>query len=214
MKISKSLLVSMIFLLIALGAAVWLYPTFPARMPVHWNLQGEVDRYGARFWVAAAPALIQFCLLVLMVLLPVVSPRKFEIKPFANAYSILMLTAQGVVLVVGLSVLLVGAGYALPILTVAMLSTGLMLMVAGNYTTKLRKNFFIGVRTPWTLANSAVWERTHRMAGRSFMLGGLVTVIATLAHAPLWVALAAALAPGLVACVYSYWIYRVLERQP
>lgn len=212
MKIAKSLVISMIFLLIALGAAVWLYPALPAQVPVHWNLHGEIDRYGPRFWVAATPALLLFGLLALMVLLPVISPRKFEITPFAQVYSILMLTAQAVVLVVGLSVLLVGAGYAVPIPTVAMLSMGVLLLVAGNYTAKLRKNFFIGIRTPWTLSSNAVWERTHRMAGRLFMLGGLVTIVATLAHAPLWIALAAALVPGLAACVYSYWIYRVLEK--
>jgi uncharacterized membrane protein len=84
-------------------------------------------------------------------------------------------------------------------------------MVIGNYTGKLRKNFFVGIRTPWTLSSDAVWERTHRLAGWLFMLGGLVAIVATLVGVPFWVAVAAVPAAGLIACVYSYFIYRAIE---
>jgi uncharacterized membrane protein len=75
---------------------------------------------------------------------------------------------------------------------------------------KLRKNFFVGIRTPWTLASDAVWERTHRLAGWLFMLGGLVAIVATLAGASFWIAIAAILAAGLIPCIYSLVIYRRL----
>jgi uncharacterized membrane protein len=204
-------MLSLVFLLIALIAAAWLYPQLPAQVPVHWNIHGQVDRYGPRFWVAALPALMILVVTALMVLLPAISPRKFEIAPFAQVYTIMMLATHVVVLVLGVSVLLAGAGYAVPIPTIAMLLLGALSMVIGNYTGKLRKNFFVGIRTPWTLSSDAVWERTHRLAGWLFMLGGLVAIVATLVGVPFWVAVAAVPAAGLIACVYSYFIYRAIE---
>jgi uncharacterized membrane protein len=204
-------MLSLVFLLIALIAAAWLYPQLPAQVPVHWSIHGQVDRYGPRFWVAALPALMILVVTALMVLLPAISPRKFEIAPFAQVYTIMMLATHVVVLVLGVSVLLAGAGYAVPIPTIAMLLLGALSMVIGNYTGKLRKNFFVGIRTPWTLSSDAVWERTHRLAGWLFMLGGLVAIVATLVGVPFWVAVAAVPAAGLIACVYSYFIYRAIE---
>ncbi|MDO1528019.1 SdpI family protein [Fulvimonas sp. R45] len=208
MKPARTLIVSAVFLAIAAGVAVWLYPRLPAQVPVHWNPHGRIDRYGPRGWVAAMPALLIAGIAVLTVLLPAISPRRFEIAPFARVYGLLMLVIQGMFLVIGLSVLLVGAGYPLPVPAIAMLAIGALFMVLGNYMGKLRKNFFVGIRTPWTLSSDAVWERTHRMGGWLFMLGGLVAVVATLAGAPWWIALSALIAAALLPVAYSFWIYR------
>lgn len=211
MKFTRILMVSAVFFLIAVGAAVWLYPQLPAQVPTHWDLQGHVNGTMPRFWGAAFPALMILALGVITPLLPLVSPRRFEIAPFARAYGIVMLAVQGVMLVVGLSVLLSGAGYALPMPTIAMLSVGALLMVLGNYMGKLRKNFFIGIRTPWTLASDAVWERTHRLGGWLFMLAGLAMVVGVLAGAPAWLMLVMIVVAVLIPCVYSYLVYRRLD---
>lgn len=208
MKPARTLIVSAVFMVIAAGVAAWLYPRLPAQMPVHWNASGQIDRYRPRSWVAAMPALLIAGIAALTVLLPLISPRRFEIAPFARIYGLLMLVTQGVILVVGLSVLLAGAGYPLPVPMIVMLAVGTLFMVIGNYMGKLRRNFFVGIRTPWTLSSDAVWERTHRMGGWLFMLGGLVAIVATLAGAPLWIALSALIAAALLPVAYSFWIYR------
>ena len=212
MTINRTLMVSALFILVALVAAVWLYPGLPAQVPVHWNLHGQVNGTLPRLWGAAFPALIILALAVLTVLLPLFSPRQFEIQPFASAYGVMMLAIQGMMLAVGLAVLLAGAGHALPIPAVAMLAVGVLLMVLGNYMGKLRKNFFIGIRTPWTLASDAVWERTHRLAGWLFVAAGLVMVASVLVGAPLWLPLAAIAAAALIPCVYSLLVYRRLDK--
>lgn len=142
MMFTRTLIVSAMFFLIAVIAAVWLYPQLPAQMPTHWDLQEHVNGTMPRFWGAAFPALMILALGVLTPLLPLISPHRFEITPFAHVYGTVMLAIQGVMLVVGLAVLLSGAGYALPMPTIAMLSVGALLMVLGNYMGKLRKNFF------------------------------------------------------------------------
>lgn len=211
MMLTRTFLVSAAFLLIAVLAAVWLYPQLPAQVPTHWDLQGHVNGTMPRFWGAAFPALMILALAVITLLLPRISPRQFEIAPFAHVYGIVMLAIQGMMLVVGLSALLAGAGYAVPMPIIAMLSVGVLLMVLGNYMGKLRKNFFIGIRTPWTLASDAVWERTHRLGGWLFMLAGVVMVAGALLGAPAWLAPVAIAGAALVPCVYSYLVYRRLE---
>ena len=210
MMFTRTLIVSAVFFLVAVIAAVWLYPQLPAQMPTHWDLQGHVNGSMPRFWGAAFPALMILALGMLTPLLPRISPRRFEITPFAHVYAIVMLATQGVMLVVGLAVLLSGAGYALPMPAIAMLSVGVLLMVLGNYMGKLRKNFFIGIRTPWTLASDAVWERTHRLGGWLLMLTGLVTMIGVLIGAPAWLALTVIVAAVLIPCAHSFRVYRRL----
>lgn len=212
MKPTRSLVVSAVFFLVAVGVAGWLYPELPAQVPSHWDLHGNVNDTLPRFWAAAAPALVILGLALLSVVLPRISPRRFEIAPFARAWDIVMLATQGVMLVTGLSALLAGAGYAMPMPMIALLSVGVLYMVFGNYMGKLRRNFFIGIKTPWTLASQAVWERTHRLAGWLFMLAGAVAIVAALAGLPAWVVLAVLLGAALYPCVYSYVIYRRLEQ--
>ncbi|MEO5811930.1 MAG: SdpI family protein [Rhodanobacter sp.] len=206
---SKSTLaVSVAFVLIAVAAAVWLYPQLPPQVPTHWDLYGNVNGTMPRFWGAAFPALSILVLAILTAVLPVISPRRFEIAPFSSVYSLLMLAVQGVLLVIGLSMLLAGAGYAVPMPTIVALATGVLFMVVGNYMGKLRKNFFIGIRTPWTLASDAVWERTHRLGGPVFVLAGLLLVLGGIAGAPAWATFAVVAVAALIPCVYSYVIYR------
>ncbi len=196
--------VSAAFVLIVVGAAVWLYPQLPAQVPTHWDLHGNVNGTMPRFWGAALPALMIFGLALLTPVLPMISPRRFEIAPFAAVYTLLMLAVQAVMLVIGLSTLLAGAGYAVPIPTVVMLSVGVLFMVLGNYMGKLRKNFFIGIRTPWTLASDLVWERTHRLGGWVFVAAGLLLVLGAMVGLPLWIAVIVIVLAALIPCVYSY----------
>ena len=92
-----------------------------------------------------------------------------------------------------------------------MLAAGVLYLLLGNYMGKLRRNFFIGIRTPWTLASDAVWERTHRVGGRLFMLGGLATVLIALVDPAPWLLLIVLAAVWLITAGYSYFIHLRLE---
>jgi uncharacterized membrane protein len=190
---TRTSIVSAVFFLIAVAAAVWLYSQMPARVPVQWDRLSHVSRTVPRFWGAASPALMILVLGVLTHLLPLILPRLFNNALFAQVYDIVMLASQGGMLAAGLSVLLVDAGYPLPLPTITMLAVGVLLMVLGNYLGRLRKNFFIGFRTPWTLA-------------------GLTMVIGALIGAPAWLVPAGIVAAALIPCVYSFWTYRRLDK--
>lgn len=211
MKFNRSLLISAAFILIGIVAAIWLWPKLPAQVPTHWNFHGEVNGRHTRLWAALFPILGVAGMAFLTWLLPVISPNRFRIGPFASVYTGLMLVVQGFMLVMGIITLLAGAGYPLPVPKIAMLSIGALFTILGNYMGKLQRNFFIGIRTPWTIASEATWERTHRLGGKLFVLGGLTVLIGTLFGLPFPAAMTVLLIAGLYPALYSYVIYRRLE---
>jgi immunity protein, SdpI family len=88
----------------------------------------------------------------------------------------------------------------------------LLIALLGNVMGKVRRNFFVGVRTPWTIANERVWNATHRFAAKTFFAGGLAGLLAVLLRAPFWLPIAAILVAALVPAIYSLVFYKQLER--
>lgn len=211
MKQTGTRIVSLIFVVVMLGVAVWIYPHLPAQTPSHWGADGTVNGWMPRFWAAAIWPLLMLGLSLIYALLPVISPRKFEIAPFARTYGIIVMATLAFLLVVGTTALLAGAGYHVSVELVAPIAVGALLMVIGNFMGKFRKNFFVGIRTPWTLTSDVVWERTHRLAGWLFVVAGLVWIVGGLQHASPVVLVVAALAAGFIPAIYSYFLYRRVE---
>ena len=214
MKQTGTRIVSLLFVIAMLAIAAWIYPHLPAQTPSHWDADGNVNGWTPRFWAAAIWPLTMFGLAAMFAVLPIISPRKFEIKPFAHNYGIIVLATLGFMLVVGTVALLAGAGHHVSVQLVAPVAVGALLMVMGNFMGKFRKNFFVGIRTPWTLTSDLVWERTHRLAGWLFVLAGLVWIVGGLLHASITILVVAVVAAGFIPMVYSYFLYRRVERQP
>jgi uncharacterized membrane protein len=94
------------------------------------------------------------------------------------------------------------------------LASGVLFLIIGNFLGKLTKNYFAGIRTPWTLENDEVWHRTHRLGGKLFVLGGLFTIVSAFMGMGLPVLIATVAATTIVTTAYSYVIYRKLTRSP
>lgn len=212
MKAAHTWMVSVVMLVLVVAVAVWIYPQLPAQVPTHWDLAGHPDGWSPRFWGVALWPLLMAALALLAWLLPVVSPQQFRMTAFLGVYRGLMLVVQAFVLVVGVCVMLAGAGHAVPIPLVTALAVGALFIVLGNYMGKLRKNFFIGIRSPWTLASDAVWERTHRLAGWLFVLAGVAWMVLALTGAArhVWTLVALIVVVAVVPYGYSYVVYRRL----
>lgn len=111
-----------------------------------------------------------------------------------------------------MALLLAAAGYPVSVPRVVMLAVGALLMVLGNYLGKLRKNFFVGIRTPWTLSSDSVWERTHRLGGWLFFGAGLLIMLCAALGGPRWLVPALILTAALIPALYSLLIYRRVAR--
>lgn len=192
-----------------LGAIIT-WPAAPEGIPVHWNIQGEVDRYGGRFEGLLGIPLLALAVYALMLVVPRFDPGRANYAQFGAAYGTLRLALLAVLAVLYGVVLLWVWGYEVQVETVVPLAVGTLFMVVGNLLGKVRPNWFVGIRTPWTLSSKRSWSKTHRMGGRVFIAVGLGFVAAGLLRTG-W---AAGLAFGLLAAgvawlmVYSYLVWR------
>lgn len=196
--------------LVALTAAIstLAYPEMPAEMATHWNASGDVDDTMPRALGLALFPVLNAGLLALFVALPRVDPRT-HYDAFRPAYDALALTTLALLVYLDVVVVLANLGYAFELLQMLAPAVGAVYVVAGFVTRRAEQNWFVGVRTPWTLEDEAVWEQTNRVVGRLFQVGGVVAALGVLVPA---YALAFVLSPALVVAVvsfgYSYYLYR------
>jgi uncharacterized membrane protein len=204
-------IVSLVFIATAFIVAAVLYPSLPEQIPIHWNAQGEVDDYMKKpGGVIVMPAMALFTYIV-MKLIPVISPKGFRMDKFSDVIGVLQVTLVSFMSIVAVLVLLEARGLDVRINEMIIFGTGLLFVIIGNYLGKVRKNFFIGIRTPWTLASDEVWNRTHRLGGRLFMLSGVIIWLGALLRLPLTWTVGVAVGLVLIPVVYSYFLYRKIE---
>ncbi|HEY8470372.1 MAG TPA: SdpI family protein [Longimicrobiales bacterium] len=193
-----------------LAFALAVYPSLPERVPTHWGLSGEPDDWMPKWPGAFLPAAMAAGVWLLLVGLRRIDPRRAHYEKFDETYWLLvnlLVLFMALVEVVALGAAL---GWPLDVARVMLLAAGLLFVALGNYLPRVRSNWWMGIRTPWTLESERVWRETHRVAGWSFVFGGVVTMVAALlplAARP-WVALAGLVVAGFVPVVYSYVLYR------
>jgi uncharacterized membrane protein len=210
---SRYYLIGAAMALAAAAAFAAAYPSLPESVPTHWDFHGRVDAYGSRWSLFFLGPVLMAGMLALFAALPWLSPRRFAVEAFERTYLKLMLIVEAIVgyfFAVALWASLKGS-VDMPV--AAMVGLSLAAILVGNLLGKVRRNFFIGIRTPWTLASERVWYGTHRFAGRVIVGAGLVSIAATLAGAPAWIGIAIVSVAFLVPVAYSLVLYKRLERQ-
>jgi uncharacterized membrane protein len=204
---------AIILIALALGASALIYPRLPQTIPIHWNLHGEVDRYGDKSVGLFIMPAIMALLLGLFRALPWLSPRQFGIDAFRSTWLFVMVAVIGVLGYV--HAMMLWTLWRGPIDILRGLTAGLFIffVLCGNVLGRVKRNFFIGVRTPWTLASERVWTDTHRMTARLFVASGVLGVAAILAGMPGWMSIVWILIVSLIPVVYSLVLYKRLERR-
>jgi uncharacterized membrane protein len=217
------LIVSTVFTLLAfaggLGVYFGLFGQLPEQVPTHWNIRNEPDSWVPREkilpYLLLTPAMMVGFML-LTAILPWLSPKHFKVDPFRSTYYYVMTLVivlfcfiQGIVLSSTL-------GWGWPMGKLLMAGLFLFFALLGNVLGQVRRNFWMGVRTPWTLASDTVWIQTHRMAAWLFVIGGILGCVLVLAvpgdMIVLWclpLFLLIVLAPVL----YSLVLYKRLEKE-
>lgn len=187
------------------------YSTLPDTMPIHWNIEGQPDRYAPKMASVSLGLITPLIIYLLMNLVPYLDPKKKEnYQNFIGPYA--LISTAIVVFLLGLHwlTILVGLGYELDISRLVPAGLGLLFIVLGNHLTQIRHNYFIGIRTPWTLANEEIWRRTHRLAAPLWVLGGIVCFISAFLGATIkaWLFLGVLIIMTMVPLLYSYQLFR------
>jgi len=200
-------------LLVVAGFAMVIaqYAGLPDPMPTHWDAAGQVNGWMPKFWGAFLFPLIMAAIWLIFLVLPRISPHGFEMEPFMRAWGVLKVTTLALMLFVGALVLRAAKNGGELSQTAMFAAMGVLFVVMGNLLGKVTRNFFVGIRTPWTIANEEVWNRTHRLAGKLFVAAGLVVVASAFLGASIWPLIVAIGLAALIPVVYSYVLYRRLE---
>jgi len=224
--IRTGLIASTLALAAMAGIMFWAIGAMPTgvEIPLHWNLDGAVDRYGScteALWVLALiPGSALFTTILLSVV-PSLDPRKGNLSKSAKLYTLVWVATM-------ILLTFIHAGMAwsfvkgatvpeintIPFVRFIIAGSAALFLILGNYMPKTRANWFLGIRTPWTLSSDVTWEKTHRLGGRLFMLAGVLGIIGAFTLKGLWLAF---LLPGMAipiaafCMVYSYMVWRKAE---
>ena len=203
-------------LLIPFAASVYFWDQLPDQVPTHFNLQGEVDDWGPKWINAFMMPVIGLVTYFSLIFLPFIDPKKriaSRQKPIAAMRIILSLF---MVVIYGL-IMAVSLGNEVKMEFYVMLAVGLLIMVVGNYMNSVKQNYFIGVKTPWTLENEEVWKKTHRLTSKLWTAGGALLIIIPLlfsgSAAQAWLLGIVIAAISVLPILYSYLIYQKLKPQ-
>ncbi|MED3941450.1 SdpI family protein [Priestia megaterium] len=162
-----------------LTLVAWLIalPHLPATMPIHWGANGEADGFATKINAMILTVGIMVLIYFIIAFVPRIDPRKENYKYFSKTYNILLNAVLLLFFFVNMSTILQGLGYNVPMSYIAPIMAGLVFIIIGNYLQRVRSNYFMGIRTPWTLSNENVWKKTHRLSGKIFLIGGLLILI-------------------------------------
>jgi uncharacterized membrane protein len=199
------------------GYVYWFqYDNLPERVPTHWNINGEPDAYTAKEKILPtfllAPG-VMVLLLGLTPLLPWLSPQHFKVDTFRDTYGYVMMLVVGLMGYLHVVILLASLGKHQYLTRLLFGGIFLFFALLGNVLGKVRRNFWMGVRTPWTLASEQVWNQTHRLAAWFFAAAGLLGFVLVLVDVPLVVCFILIMVAALAPVLYSLVLYKRLERE-
>jgi uncharacterized membrane protein len=203
-------LVAPFFILGAIAFSIAVWSRLPERMPVHWGLNGQVDRYGSRGQAAFFFPGLMLLVWLLLRFLPRIDPRRANYAKFADTYDLLVNSFVALFAVMHVALLGAALGWPVSMERVVPALVGVPFIILGNVLPRARPNWWFGIRTPWTLSNDRVWVRTHRVGGYLLAGAGVVLLAGAVRPGPWSFALgiAAAIAAGFGSLVYSYFAWK------
>jgi uncharacterized membrane protein len=207
----KQVWASILVVLLQFAVAIYLYPSMPESMAVHWGASGSADGYGSRIMGLFFIPVVSAVLLPFFILLPRVDPSK-GLHRFQEGYSWFVLGFTGyMTYIYGLS-LTWNLGWAFDFGQMLTPVFGLGLYGLGVLMGNAKLNWFWGIRTPWTLSSESVWDSTHILGGKLFKVSGLIALAGALTGG--WISILLILVPILASTLYlMYYSYVEFQKE-
>jgi uncharacterized membrane protein len=207
----KVLLVEILLTAAACAATIVAYPHLPARVATHWDIHLRPNGYGRKWELFLLGPGLMAGVTLFTFLGPWLSPKRFQVDSFRSTWRQMMLLLFCMMGYIYAAILWAGLRHRIDAGRMILGGVCLIIVLMGNLMGKVRKNFYIGVRTPWTLASDRVWNATHRFAARTWMAGGILGLLFTIIGLRV-LSISVLLVGGLAPYVYSLIIYKQLER--
>ena len=206
-KTTYSIIGFLILASIVIGA--YIYPTLPAQIASHWGADGNVNGYMPKFWGVFLFPLIMIFMSMLLAWLPSIDPMKENVEQFRKQYNGIILFIAAFMFYVFLLSISWNIGYRFNMTQFLIPALAALFYFLGVALPKTKQNWFMGIRTPWTLSSPVVWEETHVFGGKLFKITG-VLALAGLAFPSyiIWFIMIPVFVSAFGTIIYSYYSFK------
>jgi uncharacterized membrane protein len=209
MSTRNSFIAIAVLILIGTIASLIFYNQMPELAASHWNAAGEVDGYMSRFWAAFLMPLFTLGMALLFFVIPKIDPLKANIARFVETFNMFIVLIVAFMLYIHALTLAWNLGSRFNMSIAMIPAMGLLFIFIGVLLRKAKRNFFIGIRTPWTLSSDTVWDETHRVGAFLFQASGVLMMIGVFfGEAGFWFMMLPLFASVIGVVVYSYVLYQ------
>ena len=211
MSTRNTIIIVLILIVVATLAGLLLWNRLPDQMALHWNVNDQVDGYMPKTWGVFMVPLITLGMLLLFLVIPSIDPLKANIAQFREAFNLFIVLMVAFMLYIHALTLTWSLGYTGFKMSTSMLpAMGLLFIFIGFMLRKAKRNFFIGIRTPWTLSNDRVWDETHRLGSILFMASGVLALIGGIfgGMTAFWFLFVPIMGSTIFLFAYSYVLYQ------
>ncbi len=206
---SKKQIIILALILLSFAVGIYFYPQMPERMASHWNARGQVDGYISRFWGVFLMPFITAGMAVLFLIIPRIDPLQTNVAEFRSYFEGFVLLLVLFLFYLYILTIIWNLGTTFDMTRMITPAFAVIFYYAGVLIEKSKRNWFIGIRTPWTLSSDKVWDKTHAIGGKLFKLVGLLSLLGILfPNYTIFFMLIPALAASLFTVIYSYVIYQ------
>jgi uncharacterized membrane protein len=184
----------------------YIWNELPSEVPIHWNLEGEIDGYGKKGTLVLVPIMLPLLIYIMLSIIPKIDPKN-RLNQMGDKLQNLKLILTLCMSVLALFIIYSSKNQSFTNQNYPILGIGVLFAVIRNYFQVIKPNYFFGIRTPWTLESEVVWKETHKLAGKMWLLGGIIVIFSSLVFERqfnLNVFLTVTAIIALVPMVYSY----------
>lgn len=209
MNLKKELPILAIVLLpfIYLG---YVWNELPSKVPMHWNIKGEIDRYGDKSELIIIPFLLPLLVYLIFLVVPKIDPKN-KLNQMGGKLQAIKFLLTTLMSILALFIIYTAKNQSFTNPNYIVIIIGVLFIVIGNYFKTIKPNYFIGIRTPWTLENETVWKKTHKLGGKMWFIGGILIVILSIILNKSLSFTIFMIITGVITIIpiaYSYLIYR------
>jgi uncharacterized membrane protein len=181
----------------------------PEKMASHWDANGSVDGYMPKLWGLFLLPVISAILFLVYMLIPKIDPLKGNIEKFRGHFDVFILLLFVFLFYVHMLTMLWNLSYRFNIIQLLAPAFGLIIYYAGIMMENAKQNWFIGVRTPWTLSSEVVWDKTNKLAGKLFKVAGVLAAMGLIfPQYAIFLILVPVILAAVYPIIYSYQKYQ------
>ena len=208
MNTKLTIILSVIIIILSTVFGALVYEKMPEQVASHWNEKGEVDDYMGKFWGVFLMPFVSIVLLIMFIVIPSLDPLKENVAEFRGIFNIFILFMLVFFAYIWALTIFWNLGFVFNMTVAILPAVGFLFIFIGYLLRNAKRNWFIGIRTPWTLSSDMVWDKTHQLGGKLFTASGALSILGIFfGDSAIWFTLVPVLGSTLYLLAYSYFLY-------